>query len=145
MHSNEADQHLSTATLWNHLHASRCHSLNRFRHTFTTFSSTLSYPSQVHSFPFSSYPTCSSFSHPTPSHNLIGYHFTFFLLAFPLFLSCLFSSPLCLPATLSTAPPPLLFPFLSCPSSRPAVITVDSEISSFFIESVNDMWHSQWF
>lgn len=89
---------------------------------------------------------------PLSLSSLVSSHLTFplsptpFLSFFPVssVLSCLSAF---LPPRFSLPPPspPLPSPVLSCPSTRLAVITADSEISSFFIESVNDMWHSQWF
>lgn len=62
-------------------------------------------------------------------------------------LSSLLFAPVRLPSSLHfSLPPSLPLPSLSCPVMSinwAPVITVDSEISSFFIESVNDMWHSQ--
>ena len=69
-----------------------------------------------------------------PSHLTIPYHF------FTLISSTFSSTSRLLSSPLPTSPP-----LLSCPSAELAVITVDSELSSFFIESVNDMWHRQWF
>lgn len=126
MHSNEAEQHLSTPASRIHLHASQCHSLNSLIQTLRLFLYFHLFPLlfiPLLSFPFISFPrsfvfflTSVIFLFVSTSCHLYGLFISSVCLILPFSLSLLFLYPLTPPLS---SPPPLTFfpsppfPFLS--------------------------------
>lgn len=104
MHSNEAEQHLSTPALRIHLHASQCHSLNSLIQTLRLFLYFHLFPLlfiPLLSFPFISFPrsfffflTSVIFLFVSTSCHLYGLFISSVCLILPFSLSLLFLYPL---------------------------------------------------